>query len=70
MKPPSLDDHVVAVTAYLTDESFGYEHWRAAQYSAPRCDRHGALVLFATPEARDAFLQTLGSAPRGTPEER
>jgi hypothetical protein len=57
VKPPSVDDKVVAVKAYLTDETFGYEHWRAAQFSAPRFDRHATLVLFDTLEERDAFVE-------------
>ena len=53
MKQPSLDDKVVKVTSYLTDEDFGYEHWRAAQFSAPSCDKHGILLLFSSKELRD-----------------
>ena len=56
MKPPSLDDKIVAVKAYLTDETFGYDHWRAAQFSRPKFDKHAALVLFDSEEARDAFM--------------
>jgi hypothetical protein len=56
MKPPSLTDRVVTVTAYLTDETFGYTHWRAAQFSAPRQDRYGVLLLFATTAERDAWI--------------
>jgi hypothetical protein len=65
---PSLADRVVKVSAYLTDETFGYDHWRAAQFSTPGRDRYGALVLFETEEERDAFLtrEFSGSAP--TPE--
>ncbi len=33
MKPPSVEDRIVQVTAKLTDETFGYEHWRAGQFS-------------------------------------
>jgi hypothetical protein len=56
VKPPSLTDRVVTVTAYLTDETFGYEHWRAAQFSAPKADKPAALVLFDTEAERDAFV--------------
>jgi hypothetical protein len=59
MKAPSLADRVVKVTAYLTDESFGYEHWRAAQFSAPRRDRPAVLVLCETDAERDAFYEAL-----------
>ena len=47
MKPPGLDDRFVPVSAYLTDEEFGYEHWRAAQFSAPKKDRPAVLVICA-----------------------
>jgi hypothetical protein len=56
MKPPSLDDRRIKVTAYLTDETFGYDHWRAAQYSAPdgpTC-RPALLLVFDTEAQRDA----------------
>ncbi len=33
MKPPSVEDRIVQVTAKLTDEVFGYDHWRAGQFS-------------------------------------
>lgn len=54
MIPPSPKDTVVKVTAYLTDETFGYEHWRAAQFSAPdaKVKRPGVLVLFDSDEKR------------------
>ena len=64
MKPPGLDDTAVRVTAWLTDDTFGYDHWRAAQFSAPQCARHGVLVLFETAEAADEFLRR---KPGGTP---
>jgi len=60
MKAPSLDDRRVPVTAYLTDEVFGYEHWRAAQFSAPHGpdSRPGILLIFNTEAERDAaFLK-------------
>jgi hypothetical protein len=61
MKAPSLDDRRVKVTAYLTDETFGYEHWRAAQFSPPDVPttRPALLVIFHTAEARDGFEKTL-----------
>lgn len=36
---PSKDDQIVRVRAYLTDEVFGYDHWRAAQWSAEKSAR-------------------------------
>lgn len=53
---PSRDDRAIRVSAYLTDETFGYEHWRAAQFSAPKVDKFGALMLFETEKERDDFL--------------
>lgn len=53
MKAPSRTDRVVKVSAYLTDESFGYEHWRAAQFSAPTRDSFGLLLLFDHEAGRD-----------------
>jgi hypothetical protein len=64
MKVPSLDDRAVKVSAYLTDETFGYEHWRAAQFSSPGRDRFGVLMLFENQEARDAFYHAQSAAPR------
>lgn len=56
MKKPSLADKVVKVRAYLTNEIFGYEHWRAAQFSAPASDKYGVLLLFDTEAECDAAL--------------
>ena len=61
MKPPALTDRVVTVAAWLTDETFGYEHWRAAQFSAPQVQRYGVLVLFETQADRDAFAARHGA---------
>jgi hypothetical protein len=63
MKTPSLNDCAVKVSAYLTDETFGYDHWRAAQFSSPGRDRFGVLVLFENEEARDAFYHVYSGAP-------
>ena len=38
MKPPSLTDRFVRVTAYLSDADFGYENWHARQFGS------GALI--------------------------
>lgn len=56
MKQPSKSDRIIKVRAYLTDETFGYEHWRAAQFSAPKHDKFGVLILFDTEVERDKFI--------------
>jgi hypothetical protein len=58
---PSERDQHVAVRAYLTDETFGYTHWRAAQFSAPDAEvkRWAILTLFDSREARDAAVAKL-----------
>lgn len=55
MKQPDGSDRVVKVRAYLTDETFGYDHWRAAQFCAPvsEVERHAVLVLCSTEAERD-----------------
>lgn len=45
MLSPSARDRFVKVTAYLTDQVFGYEHWRAAQFSAPDVEVRRPAVL-------------------------
>lgn len=64
MKPPSLDDRVVKVAAYLTDEVFGYTHWRAAQFSAPEAEsrRPALLVVCQTEAQRDRLLAEVSRA--------
>jgi hypothetical protein len=68
MKAPSETDTLVKVTAYLTDEEFGYEHWRAAQFSAPddvRIRRRAAiLVICDDADQRDLILKHLESEGR------
>ena len=59
MEVPSLSDTAVKVRAYLTDEAFGYEHWRAAQFSAPQHDKWGVLLLFGSEVDCDAALLKL-----------
>jgi hypothetical protein len=63
MKVPSVADRAVKVRAYLTDETFGYTHWRAAQFSAPAHDKYGLLLLFDTEAERDAALVTRAGEP-------
>lgn len=68
MKVPSLNDRAVKVSAYLTDADFGYDHWRAAQFSAPSRDRFGVLLLFANEQERDEALVKLATpTPETTP---
>lgn len=61
MKTPSLADSVVKVSAYLTDLDFGYTHWHAAQFMAPRLDRFGLLQLFESESERDEALRRIVS---------
>lgn len=56
---PNLGDKIVQVRAYLTDESFGYEHWRAAQFSAPKHDKYGLLLLFNLESERNEKLEEM-----------
>jgi hypothetical protein len=67
MKVPSTTDRAVKVRAYLTDETFGSTHWRAAQFSAPAHDKHGLLLLYDTEVERDAALQALAAGSPGAP---
>lgn len=66
MKTPSLIDTVVKVRAYLTDETFGYDHWRAAQFSAPADARPAVLIICETDGEQAAWLDAL-SARRPDP---
>ena len=59
MKAPSLEDRIVECVAYLTDESFGYDHWRAAQFSAPQKDKLAVLLLFDTEEERAEWMRAM-----------
>jgi hypothetical protein len=59
MKPPHLTDRIVRVRAYLTDETFGAEHWRAAQFSAPKHDRYAVLVICRDGEDQQALAEKL-----------
>jgi hypothetical protein len=66
MTPPSPDDRCLKVTATFTDQHFGYEHWRAAQFCAdegnPRLP--AVLVIFDTEEAREGFYRIYNRARR------
>lgn len=58
MNAPSTLDRAVPVRAYLTDETFGYDHWRAAQFSAAQVGQPAVLLIFTTEAERDAALST------------
>lgn len=66
MNPPNLNDKIVKVKAYLTDEIFGYEHWRAAQFSTPKHDKYGLLLLFDTEAEREYYRGKLENNKRPT----
>lgn len=66
MKPPALTDRIVEVRAGLTDDTFGYEHWRAAQFSSPWRDRI-ALLVIAEPDEDVAQLRDRITAAVGRP---
>lgn len=59
MKAPTLTDKLVKVRAYLTDETFGYEHWRASQFSTPPDSRPAILVIYDSDSERDDALKLL-----------
>jgi len=69
MKTPLADDKIVRVIAVLTDEAFGHDHWRAAQFCAPAgaVRRHGLLLLYDTERARnDAEARLKGKETKRT----
>jgi hypothetical protein len=54
---PSLTDRIVEVSAYLTDETFGYVHWRAAQFEER--GREAVLVICREGESRAELLRRI-----------
>jgi hypothetical protein len=56
---PSLDDRVIKVRAYLTDQEFGYDHWRAAQFCAPIVAKPAVLVIWETEGEQEAFFRAM-----------
>jgi uncharacterized Zn-finger protein len=48
MKVPSELDTVVRVGAFVTDQGFGYDHWQARQFMAPKDARPSLLVICET----------------------
>lgn len=63
MKPPEKNDlGPVKAMAWLTDEEFGYDHWRAAQFSCGRGIKYSVIHLFESREARDEFYALMVDA--------
>jgi hypothetical protein len=64
MKAPSIDDRIVKVRAYFSDEAFGYDHWRATQFLSPPESSPAVLVVCKTEAERDAlFARLIGEKP-------
>lgn len=59
MKVPTLTDRAVKMGAYITDEHFGYDHWQARQFCAPKTAKPAVLVVFDTKDERDAYFERL-----------
>lgn len=62
MRPPSLADRIVCVSAGLTDQDFGYDHWRAAQFSSPWRERQALLVIIRPGEDGNALRDRIAAA--------
>ena len=57
MKVPNLADKgPIKAMAWITDEEFGYDHWRAAQFSCGRGVKFAAIVIFDTEAERDVWI--------------
>ena len=60
MKPPNEDQQgPIKAKAWFTDEEFGYEHWRAAEYSCGRGTRFAIITLFTAEQARDEAYDSM-----------
>lgn len=59
MKAPTPDDKVAKVRAFMTDEGFGYDHWRATQFTAPSDSRPAVLIICDTEGEQAAWLEAL-----------
>ncbi len=59
MHNPTISDRVVRVRAYLTDEIFGYDHWRAAQFCAPKDAKPAILLVCRDGAEQTAILNEL-----------
>lgn len=56
MKPPNEGNFgPVKAKAWITDAEFGYDHWRAAEYSCGRGTKFAIIHLFESERARDEF---------------
>lgn len=66
MKAPATTDRIVKVKAFLTDEAFGYDHWRATQFLAPVDARFAVLVICDSESARDALAEHLAGKDTST----
>ncbi len=53
---------IVAVRAWRTDEEFGYDRWKADQYSLGRGTHDGVLVLCEEGESPAVLLARLLAA--------
>lgn len=42
--------------AWVTDEEFGYDHWRAAEYSCGRGTHFAVIYVFNSQQERDEYL--------------
>ncbi len=62
MKQPSHNDKIVAVKAYLTDEVFGYEHWRATQYLAPYESRYAVLIICDNKDHQESIVKEVATS--------
>ena len=57
MKVPNENDlGPIKAKAWRTDEEFGYEHWRAAEYSLGRGTKYAVIYLFESEQKCDDFL--------------
>lgn len=50
---------ILKAKAWQTDEHFGYDYWRAAEYSCGLAKRSAVIVLFENDEERDRWLKGL-----------
>lgn len=55
-KAPSIRDRQVMVRAYMTDENFGYDHWRATQFLSPDRSLPAVLLIFSDDAERQDWL--------------
>ena len=54
MKPPEQNQlGPIKAMAWITDEEFGYDHWRAAEFSCGRSTKFAIITLFSSEKERD-----------------